>query len=80
MPYEVEKALLESGASDAVVFGYDKVYAEVVGEVDMDILQSKLVEYKIPIKFYQVDAINRKGQGKINRKELLNEYIKNRKN
>ena len=74
MPYEVEKALLESGASDAVVFGYDKVYAEVVGEVDMDILQSKLVEYKIPVKFYQVDAIDRKGQGKINRKNLLKKY------
>jgi acyl-CoA synthetase (AMP-forming)/AMP-acid ligase II len=78
MPYEVEKALLESGATDAVVFGYDTVYAEVVGTVDMDSLKSKLAHYKIP-KIFTVDAVKRKGQGKINRKELLNEYIKNRK-
>ena len=79
MPYEVEKALLESGATDAVVFGYDTVYAEVVGTVDMDSLKSKLAHYKIPQKIFTVDAIKRKGQGKINRKELYNEYIKNRK-
>ena len=78
MPYEVEKALLESGATDAVVFGYDTVYAEVVGTVDIDSLKSKLAHYKMP-KIFTVDAIKRKGQGKINRKELYNEYIKNRK-
>ena len=79
MPYEVEKALLESGATDAVVFGYDTVYAEVVGNVDKELLKSKLAHYKIPQKIFYVDSITRKGQGKINRKELLNEYIKNRK-
>ena len=78
MPYEVEKALLQCGAEDAVVFGYDKVYAEVVGKVDLDKLKDKLVRYKIPKIFY-VKEIKRKGQGKINRKDLYNEYIKDRK-
>ena len=44
----------------------------------MDSLKSKLAHYKMP-KIFTVDAIKRKGQGKINRKELYNEYIKNRK-
>jgi long-chain acyl-CoA synthetase len=80
MPYEVEQALLECGATDAVVFGYDSVYAQVVGKVDLNLLKTKLVHYKIPVEIFYVDAIKRKGQGKINKKELLNEYIKNRKN
>lgn len=79
MPYEVEKALLESGAEDAIVFGYDNVYAQVVGEIDLDLLKSKIVNYKIPHKIFYVNEIKRKGQGKINRKQLLDEYIKNRK-
>ena len=79
MPYEVEKALIESGASDAVVFGFDDVYAEVVGNIDTNKLKQKLVEYKMPSKIFQVDSINRKGQGKLNRKKLLDEYKKNRK-
>ena len=78
MPYEVEKALLECGAQDAIVFGYDNVYAEVVGEVDIEMLKQKLVRYKIP-KIFTVDSIKRKGQGKINRKDLYNDYIENRK-
>lgn len=78
MPYEVEKALLQCGAKDAVVFGYDRVYAEVVGKVDLEKLKSKLASYKIP-KIFSVDEIKRKGQGKINRKDLYNEYIKDRK-
>lgn len=79
MPYEVEKALLDSGADDAIVFGYDTVYAQVVGTVDIELLKTKLVAYKIPSEIFYVDNIKRKGQGKINRRELLNEYIKNRK-
>ena len=79
MPYEVEKACAECGATDAVVFGYDNVYAEVVGKVDLEILKNKLVKYKIPKKIFTVDSIKRKGQGKINRKDLYNEYIKDRK-
>jgi len=79
MPYEVEKALLESGATDAIVFGYDNVYAEVVGTVNKELLKSKLAFYKIPREIFYVDSITRKGQGKINRKELLNEYKLNKK-
>lgn len=74
MPYEVEQALLECGATDAVVFGYDSVYAQVVGKVDLNLLKSKLVHYKIPVEIFYVDAIKRKGQGKINRKDLLEFY------
>ena len=54
------------------------MYAEVVGEVNLELLKSKLVKYKIP-KIFTVDSIKRKGQGKINRKDLYNDYIKNRK-
>jgi len=79
MPYEVEQALLDSGASDVVVFGYDNVYAEVVGKIDLDLLKSKIARYKIPEKIFYVESINRKGQGKINRKNLLDEYKQNRK-
>jgi acyl-coenzyme A synthetase/AMP-(fatty) acid ligase len=79
MPYEVEKALLESGATDAVVFGYDNVYAEVVGTVNKELLKSKLAFYKIPKEIFYVDSITRKRQGKINRKELLNSYKLNNK-
>ena len=50
--HEVEKALLECGATDAVVFGYDDVYAEVVGEVNLELLKSKLVKYKILENIY----------------------------
>ena len=64
--------------SSAIVFGYDNVYAEVVGEVDIEMLKQKLVRYKIP-KIFTVDSIKRKGQGKINRKDLYNDYIENRK-
>jgi acyl-coenzyme A synthetase/AMP-(fatty) acid ligase len=77
MPYEVEKALLDCGATDCIVYGYDSVHALVVGNVDEDKLKQSLSVYKIPhIKY--VDSIPRKGQGKINRKDLLDEL--NRKN
>ena len=49
------------------------MYAEVVGEVNLELLKSKLVKYKIP-KIFTVDSIKRKGQGKINRKDLYNDY------
>ena len=35
-------------------------------------------KYKLP-KIFTVDSFKRKGQGKINRKDLYNEYIKDRK-
>lgn len=77
MPYEVEKVLLDCGAKDCIVYGYDSVHALVVGDIDMDILKTKIAHYKIPdIKY--VDEISRKGQGKINRKQLTDEL--NRKN
>lgn len=79
MPYEVEQALLDSGASDAVVFGYDNVYAEVVGKIDLNLLKSKIARYKIPENIFYVESVKRKGQGKINRKKLLDEYKQNRK-
>jgi len=74
MPYEVERALLAAGATDCVVYGYDCVYALVVGKVDKQMLHASLARYKWPdMKF--VDEIPRKGQGKINRTDLLTSHI-----
>lgn len=74
MPYEVELALLDAGASDCVVYGYDHVYALVVGNIDTEKLHNSLSRYKHPTIQY-VDEISRKGQGKINRKDLLAAHI-----
>lgn len=76
MPYEVEEALIKCGAIDCVVFGYDSVYAVIVGEVDMEQLSKEIAWYKIPKKVFYVESIPRKGQGKISRKELLKKYVK----
>lgn len=74
MPYEVEKALLESGADDAIVFGYDSVNALIVGNFDIKKLESRLVYWKRPTNIFYIESIPRKGQGKINRKQLYNMY------
>ena len=71
MPYEVERALLLAGADDCVVYGFDKVYALVVGTIDKEILHNSISEYKCPSEIAYVKEIPRKGQGKINRKSLL---------
>jgi len=74
MPYEVEEALIKCGAIDCVVFGYDSVYAVVVGQIDTEQLSKEIAWYKIPKKVFYVESIPRKGQGKISRKELLKQY------
>ena len=72
MPYIVERALLASGANDCVVFGESEIHALIVGTIDEKTLQSNLLPYELPDHITYVDTIERKGQGKINRKELLN--------
>lgn len=76
MPYEVEEALIRAGAKDCVVFGNDAIYALVVGEIDHDKLSNDVAWWKVPQKFFYVESIPRKGQGKISRKDLLEKYIK----
>ena len=72
MPYIVERALLTAGANDCVVFGESEIHALIVGTIDEKTLQSNLLPYELPDHITYVDTIERKGQGKINRKELLN--------
>jgi acyl-CoA synthetase (AMP-forming)/AMP-acid ligase II len=73
MPYEVEKALINCGADDCVVFGYSSVNALVVGVVDLDKLESLLIHYKIPTTMHYVDSIPYRN-GKISRKKLISKY------
>lgn len=72
MPFEVESALTHAGATDCVVFGYNSVNALVVGNVNLTLLESNLTSYKIPNIIY-VDSIPWRN-GKINRKNLLEQY------
>jgi len=77
MPYEIEQALLSCGADDCIVFGNDKVYALVVGNICIEKLNSMLTHYKRPTKIFYVDSIPKKETGKINRQKLLDQYVTN---
>jgi len=74
MPYEVERALIECGADECIVFGETSVHAIVVGRVDTEKLKNTIAWYKYPDMHY-VDELPTK-IGKINRKRLLEYFIK----
>lgn len=74
MPYEVEQAILECGATDCVVFGYDSVIALVVGNYNQKQLETCIQYYKIPDYVITVENIPRSKLGKINRTSLLEQY------
>ena len=74
MPYEVEQALIECGAKECVVFGYDSVQALVIGDIDVEKLKTILVDYKIPSVIHNVDKIPYSTVGKINRIKLIEQY------